>query len=122
MPKTDIVMYAEDDGSVPFLNWFASLPDKAQDKVYVRLERLRELGHELRRPEADYLRDDIYEVRTKHQSVNYRVLYFFYGRTLVVLSHGFAKQQARVPDRDLYTAIQRRKRFVTSPNRHTYKE
>lgn len=122
MPKIEVVMFAEDDGRVPFLEWFHDLPAKAQDKVFVRLERLKELGHELRRPEADYVRDDMYEIRTKHESVNYRVLYFFHGRRLVVLSHGFSKQQARIPDRELRTAIERKKRFAVSPNRHTYKE
>jgi hypothetical protein len=30
---------------------------KAQQKCLARLKRLEDLGHELRRPEADYLRD-----------------------------------------------------------------
>jgi hypothetical protein len=37
-------------------------PIKVQDKCHLRLERLREMGHELRRPEADFLRDGIYEI------------------------------------------------------------
>jgi phage-related protein len=104
------------------MEWFENLPAKAQDKIVVRIERLKELGHELRRPEADYLRDDIYELRVKAQAVNYRVLYFFHGRQLVVLAHGFSKQQSKVPNRELKSAIQRRARFHQSPNRHTYKE
>jgi len=48
---------------VPFVDWFRELPTHARDKVLVRIERLRELGHELRRPEADSFRDGIYELR-----------------------------------------------------------
>lgn len=59
MPKTRVALYREEDG--PFLEWFDGLPAKVQDKCYLRLERLREMGHELRRPEADFLRDGIYE-------------------------------------------------------------
>lgn len=59
MSHIQVVMYCEEDGSVPFLDWFDDLPEKAQDKCRVRLERLAALGHELRRPEADYLRDNI---------------------------------------------------------------
>ena len=106
----------------PFLEWFESLPERVQDKIVVRLERLKELGHELRRPEADYLRDDIYELRVKWQSINYRVLYFFFGRQLVVLSHGFSKQQARVPESEMKSAIRRRREFRQSPSQHTFKE
>ena len=39
------------------------LPAKAQDKCRVGIERLRDLGHELGRPETDYLQDGIYELR-----------------------------------------------------------
>jgi hypothetical protein len=51
-----VVLYREEDGSCPFIEWFDKLPAKVQDKCYLRLERLREMGHELRRPEADILR------------------------------------------------------------------
>lgn len=56
-----VVLYREEDGTCPFLDWFERLPSKVQDKCYTRLERLQLLGHELRRPEADYLRDGIYD-------------------------------------------------------------
>lgn len=122
MPKTRVEIYCESDGSAPFLEWFDKLPEKVQDKIYIRLERLEEMGHELRRPEADYLRDDIYELRIKAQSVNYRILYFFHRRHLVILSHGFTKQQAKVPDKEIKLAIRRRTVFQKSLSRHTYKD
>ena len=63
MPRTKIVFYKEDDGSVPVLEWLDSLQPRALDKCTVKIERLKELGHELRRPESDFLRDGIYELR-----------------------------------------------------------
>jgi len=63
MPKIAVVFYQEDAKTVPVLDWLDHLPAKAQDKCRLRIERLRDLGHELRRPEADYLRDGIYELR-----------------------------------------------------------
>jgi hypothetical protein len=60
------------------LSWLDKLPTKAQDKCRVRIERLKELGHELRRPEADLLRDGIHELRVNLQGINYRMLYFFH--------------------------------------------
>jgi hypothetical protein len=56
MPKTTVILYREEDGTCPFWEWILELPAKAQDKCLLRLERLRDLGHELRRPEADFLR------------------------------------------------------------------
>mgnify|MGYP001193026043 CR=1 FL=1 len=106
----------------PLLEWLDSLPRKAQDKCVVRIERLREKGHELRRPEADYLRDGIYELRAKHLGVNYRILYFFHAGVAVVLSHGIMKQASEVTPREIALAIRRKKQFAASPGRHTYEE
>jgi phage-related protein len=122
VPRTGVVFFCKENGSAPILDWFAKLPPKAQDKCQVRIERLAELGHELRRPEADYLRDGIYERRAKHAGMNYRMLYFFHGQTAVVLSHGFSKQRSRVPDNEIQRAAERRKRFEAAPDRHTYTE
>jgi phage-related protein len=82
----------EEDGSAPVVEWLDALPAKVVDKCTVRIERLTELGHELRRPEADFLRDGIYELRIGLQKMNYRILYFFHGRTAAVLSHGIVKE------------------------------
>lgn len=121
MPATEVVFYCEDDGTCPVLEWFDTIPQKAQDKCRVRIERLRELGHELRRPEADYLREGIYELRASYQGIHYRILYFFHWKAAAVLSHGITKEQ-RVPPKDIDKAIERRKRFAQDPDRHTYRE
>ena len=86
----------------------------------MRLDRLEELGHELRRPEAGYLRHKIYELRTKHAGVHYRMLYFFHGCTAAVVSHGIMKQQAEVPPEDIETAVRRKALFEAHPQRHTF--
>ena len=121
MPRTQVVLYRDDDGSVPFLEWFDQLSEKAQDKCRVKIERLGELGYELRRPEADYLRDGIYELRVRFRSVNYRMLYFFHGREAVVISHGIVKERLVPPD-EIELALRRRRRFESDPARHRHEE
>jgi DNA-binding XRE family transcriptional regulator len=44
MPKTNVVFYREEDGSVPILDWLDSLQERALGKCTVRIERLAELG------------------------------------------------------------------------------
>ena len=78
----------------------------------------RELGHELRRPEADYLRDDIYELRVRLEEVNYRMLYCFHGRTAAVVSHGIVKQK-KVPAKEIDLAIARKRLFEADPKAHS---
>lgn len=62
MPATQVVFYKEVDGTVPVLEWLRTLRRenrRAFAKCVARIRRLAELGHELRRPEADLLRDAI---------------------------------------------------------------
>jgi phage-related protein len=120
MPYTEVVFYQDDDGSVPLLDWLRSLPAKVQDKCTVRLERLEDGGHELRRPEADYLRDDIYELRVRFQNRNYRMLYFFYENKAAVVSHGLIKEKA-VPPREIEKAIESKRKLMTDPVRHIFR-
>lgn len=87
-------------------------------KCIVRLERLAALGHEIRRPEADFLRDGIYELRVGLEGVNYRMLYFFQGRQTVVVSHGLTKK-AEIPAREIDRAIRNKQRFERARDRHT---
>ena len=120
MPATTVVFFLDEQGVCPLLVWLDHLPAKVQNKCIVRIERLAECGHELRRPEADFLRDGIYELRTSFQSVNYRMLYFFH-RQLAVVSHGLTKEK-QVPAREIAVAIRNRKLFETNPAQYTYEE
>lgn len=115
------MFYREESGNAPVLDWLDSLPPKIQDKCVVKIERLGELGHELRRPEADLLRNGIHELRIGREGMNYRILYFFHGRTAAVLAHGLVKER-EVPPKDIELALQRKRLFEKDPATHTYRE
>lgn len=119
--EVKLILFRENDGRVPLLELLDRIPEKALVKCLHRLERLKELGHLLRRPEADYLRDGVYELRVRHLKVNYRILYFFHGRTIVVVSHGLTKE-SEIPARDIDLAIERKRRFELSPIRYSAEE
>ena len=124
MPPVRVVFYQDFDGSVPVLEWLNALRERerrAFAKCVVRINRLAELGHELRRPEGDFLRDGIYELRARFGTVNYRILYFHHGRTACVLAHGLTKRDV-VSDADIERALARKKAFEGDPERHTYHE
>lgn len=121
MPATKVVFFQDNNGEVPLLKWLDSLSKKPKAKCIACIQRLRDLGHELRRPEADLLRDGIHELRVGFGGVNYRMLYFFHGQTAAIVSHGCTKERV-VPVREIELAIQRRKQFERAPRRHTYQE
>ena len=117
MPKTQVVFYAELNVA-PALAWLDEVDDKVRDKLFYRVRRLEEAEHELRRPEADFLRDGIHELRVRHLRVNYRLLYFFHER-VGVIAHGCTKEGA-VGNADIDRAIARQKKYAKSPGRCTY--
>lgn len=52
-------------------------------------------------------------------SINYRLLYFFHGRTVSVLAHGLTKESS-IPVTDLQKAIVRKVAFAANPTAHTF--
>jgi phage-related protein len=121
LAQTEVFFYREPkDDSVPLLHWLDGLPMKVQTKCAERIDRLGELGHELRRPEADLLRDGIYELRASYQGVHYRMLYFFAGKAVVVVSHGLTKKR-EVPPREIDQAVQRRRLVEADFEKFTFR-
>ncbi len=87
MPETEVILYREDDGSVPLPEWLASIPAEARDRCIERLVLLARHGHELRRPHDEHLKGtDLYELRVKFFRVNYRMLSFFHERIAAMVS------------------------------------
>ena len=121
MAQTEIFFFRDPkDESVPLLGWLDGLPTKVQAKCTERIDRLGKLGHEIRRPEADFLRDGIYELRASYQGVHYRMLYFFAGKAAVVVSHGLIKER-EVPPRDIDQAIERKKKVKADFEQFTFR-
>jgi hypothetical protein len=59
-------------------------------------------------------------LRPSYQGVNYRLLYFFAGKNVIVVSHGL-KKDGEVPDVEIDRAIERKKKYMAEPAAHTYK-
>jgi putative component of toxin-antitoxin plasmid stabilization module len=118
MPKTDLVFYRETDGTIPLLEWFYELDTTIRAKCRAKLERLIMFGYQLRRPDCDYLRDGIYELRARQGTVNYRILYGFAGKNLVLLSHGCTKEK-EVSPREIERAIRNMDRYKRNPKAHS---
>lgn len=122
MPQTDVLFYQDAPGDVPVLDWLIELDRrdrKARMKCQAAIERLQAMGHELRRPHADMLREGVYELRVRVGRVNYRILYFFHGRGVALLAHGLTKEEG-VPPADIDRAIARKRRYEADPDAHRY--
>ena len=117
MPPTEILIFREANGRIPLVDWLDALPAKARAKCLNYMRLLASYGYDLRRPTADTLRDGIYDLRPSYASVQYRILYFFHGRDVVVLSHGVTKTQ-KVPAAEIERAIMRKRLVESDPGRY----
>ena len=123
MPPTQVFFF-QDERDIPVRNWLQELrrtDKRVYAKCVARIRLLAQLGHELRRPLADYLEEDIYELRIRRGRGNYRILYFFHGQNIAILAHGLVKEDV-IPQADLTRAIKRKEAFLKDPEKHTYEE
>ena len=123
MPPTQVFFF-QDERDIPVRNWLQELrrtDKRVYAKCVARIRLLAQLGHELRRPLADYLEKDIYELRIRRGRGNYRILYFFHGQNIAILAHGLVKEDV-IPQADLTRAIKRKEAFLKDPEKHTYEE
>ncbi|MFP4501533.1 MAG: type II toxin-antitoxin system RelE/ParE family toxin [Candidatus Hydrogenedentota bacterium] len=118
MPETQVIIYKEENGAVPLIDWLDKLDKKSRVKCIVAIEQLELQGRDLRRPQADYLRNGIYELRVQRQGMQYRVLYGFVGKDVILLTHGLTKERA-VPAREIGLARVRLDKARRNPETHT---
>lgn len=124
MPATSVYFFQDAADRAPVLEWLRRLrarDAKAYAKCAARIRRLALEGQDLRRPEADYLRDGIYELRIRKGRVNYRILYLFHGPGVALLAHAITKE-ATLPAVETDRAVERKRLHETDPQHHTYRE
>jgi hypothetical protein len=124
VPKIQVVFFQEVDRRAPVREWLRELHGsdaKAHAKCVARIERLAALGHELRRPEADFLRGGIHELRARKGHVNYRIRHFFHGRRTAVLAPALTKEGA-VPEAEIRRALTRKVLLEGAPDRHVHQD
>jgi len=122
MPRTEVFFFQEEVGDVPVLDWLLDLQvknERAFRKCFELINLLGQFGRELRRPRADYLRDGVFELRTRVGNVNYRILYGFVGKDVAILAGGLTKEKT-VPGKEIDRALDRIERYKKLPDQHRF--
>jgi phage-related protein len=121
MPPTEVQAFRDHNGEVPIQDWLDEIErrePKAYQKCLARILDLSRKGYEMRRPHADLLRQGIYELRASFSGTHYRMLYFFFGKSCVAVSHGVTKED-RVPPKEIELAIARMELVKRDPLKYT---
>jgi len=86
--------------------------------VLYEFSNFEQSGYELRRPAADFLRDGIYELRANAAGFTTGILYFFQGKNVACMTHGFTKEGA-VPDTEIARAMHAKELVESNRDRYT---
>lgn len=113
MKKTwKVIYYKTKSGECPVKELIHNRSVDNQQKITTIIDYLQEIGVNLPRPYADYLRDGIYELRVKLSGDETRTLYFFCFDLYIVLTHTFIKTTQKVPESEINKALKIKEDFL----------
>ena len=98
-----VLFYRSPRGECFAEEFLDGLPAKVRGKMLRWIEALETHGPGLPRPYADVIRGKIRELRMVFGSNQYRLLYFFAGKQIMI-THGFLKKTGPVPIQELERA------------------
>jgi phage-related protein len=109
-----LVEYYTENGKSPVFDFISSLNHKHQAKILREIDLLAEFGFSLGLPHIKSIKnsDGLWELRIKHSSNNFRILYFHYSQGKFVLLHGFKKTTSKTPKNDINIALKRMKNYL----------
>ena len=102
----NIYYFVDERGHKPVEEFIRTLPTKERAKIFAYIVELKNKGHNLRRPIADYIGGGIYEIRPKSN----RIFYFFFLKHSAVLVHAIRKKTDKIPEKDLKLCLKRKAR------------
>ena len=108
----EVVFYTNERGDSPIDAFLDDLNVKTRAKVDAHIELLEEHGPNLKRPYADTVRGKIRELRIPYSSNQYRILYFFFMRNQIVLTHGLMKKTQELKEKDIVLAEKRMEDWI----------
>jgi len=106
--------YRTKSGNCPIEDFLDSLSGKQAQKVVWVLRLIEELDV----VPTQYLKklvntDDIWEVRIQFGGNIFRLLGFFDGTTLLILTNGFAKKSQKTPRQEIDLATRRKNEYLS---------
>lgn len=108
-----IKFYRLETGKCPVEEFFNSLTNKQFEKIAFVLDLIEQINIVPRKYFKKLLgTDDIWEVRVQHGNNIFRILGFFDGKDLVILTHAFAKKSQRIPQKEIVVAEKRKRNYL----------
>jgi phage-related protein len=114
-----IEFYLTPSGNCPIEEFLDSLSDQQAQKVTWVLRLVERIDI----VPIQYLKkldgtEDIWEIRSQFGGNNYRLLGFFDGGRLIILTNGFSKKTQKTPVKEIKLAEQRRSEYLQRRKSH----
>lgn len=108
-----IVEYYMEGNSCPVLEFLKNCSAKEQAKILREIDLLEELGLSLGMPHLRKIEgtEDIWELRIRLASNQFRLFYLIYTEKTFVMLYGFQKKTQKTPKREIQIAIRRRVKY-----------
>ena len=109
----NIIYYTENEKS-PIVEFMLKLPPKDRAKILREIDLLEKHGFALGMPSIRKMKgtDNLWELRIKQSSNNYRFFYFQHIADTFILLHAIHKKTQKTPKRDIDTAIRRMNKYI----------
>lgn len=103
------VKYYVKDNQSSVVNFIQKQSSKEQAKILREVDLLEEFGLFLGMPHIKKLKgyNDLWELRIKHSSNIFRILFFNYKEGIFILLHGFKKKSNKTPQCEINKALKR---------------
>ena len=106
--KWEIEFYQASQGNIPVQDFICQQSAKVEAKIYKYIDLLQDFGLSLGQPYVEKLTgSEVWELRIRHSSNYYRILYFASSERKFVLLHAFLKKTTRTPKNEIETAQSR---------------
>ena len=109
----EVEYYETRKGKRPAQEFIDNLDARSKAKIARTIDLLEQFGIDLGMPYAKHINEELWELRTRVGTNQYRVIYFLFTGKVFILLHGFAKKSGRIPERELKIARSRQYDFLS---------
>ena len=106
--KWQIEFYQDSHGNIPVQDFICQQSAKVEAKIYRHIDLLQDFGLSLGQPYITKLAgSDVWELRIRHSSNYYRILYFASSGRKFILLHALLKKTEKTPKNEIKIAQDR---------------
>lgn len=103
--KWEVEFYKDRHGNIPVQDFICRRSDKVKAKILKFIDLLEEFNLSLGQPYVEKLADsDVWELKIRHGSDYYRILYFATSGRRFILLHAFLKKTDITPKHEIEIA------------------